>query len=60
MNNEITAMIKMKPKDAIKLNHVELKEKRYKKKMFYQKMVCIDISINQVKIMEINKEELLI
>ena len=27
MNNEITAMIKMKPKDAIKLDHVELKVK---------------------------------
>ena len=27
MNSEVTAMIKMKPKDAIKLNHVELKEK---------------------------------
>ena len=31
MNNEVTAMIKMKPKDAIKLNHVELKEKEIQK-----------------------------
>ena len=31
INNEITVMIKMKPKDAIKLNHVELKEKEIQK-----------------------------
>ena len=31
MNNEVTAMIKMKPKDAIKLDEVELKEKEIQK-----------------------------
>ena len=33
MNNEVTASIKMKPKDAIKLNHVELKEKVIQKEV---------------------------
>ena len=32
MNSEITAMIKMKPKDAIKLDHVELKVKEIQEK----------------------------
>ena len=32
MNSEITAMIKMKPKDAIKLDHVELKVKEIHEK----------------------------
>ena len=60
MNSEITRMIKMKPKDAIKLDHVELKVKEIHKMMFYPKMVYIDIFINQASLREASKEERLI
>ena len=41
MNSEITAMIKMKLKDAIKLNHVELKVKEIheKKRCFTRRWI---------------------
>ena len=53
-------MIKMKPKDAIKLDYVEQPHKKTLKKMFYPKMNYMDISINQASLIEASKEERLI
>ena len=56
MNNTVSSMIDMKPKDAIKLDTVPL-DKKYPKETVLPKMDCIDIFINLANIMEIKKDE---
>ena len=54
LNNTVSLMISMKPKDAIKLDTVPL-EKNIQKKPYYPKMDCIDVFINLVNNMDTKK-----
>ena len=56
MNNTVSSMIGMKPKDAIKLETVPL-DKTYPEKPYYLKMAYTDIHINLVNNIEIKKDE---
>ena len=62
LNNEKTAMIGMKPKNAIKLKHVNLvnRKKNTHQKTYYQLMDYTDICIKRVNSTVINVEERLI
>ena len=56
MNNTKSSMINMKPKDAIKLDTVQL-DKHIQKKTYYLKTVYTDIYINLANNMETKKYE---
>ena len=55
MNNIVSSMIGMKPKDEIKLDTVPL-DKNIQKKPYYPRMDCIDTFINLVNNMETKKD----
>ena len=55
INNTVSPMIGMKPKDAIKLDTVPL-DKTYPKKPYYARIDCIDTFINLVNNMETKKD----
>ena len=55
MNNIISLMIGMKPKDAIKLDTFPL-DKNIQKKLYYLEMAYTDIFINLGNNMEIKKD----
>ena len=57
MNNTVSSMIGMKPKDAIELDTVPLDKTYLKKKPYSPRMDCIDTFINLVKNMETKKDE---
>ena len=55
INNTVSPMIGMKPKDAIKLDTVPL-DKTYPKKPYYARIDCMDTFIKLVKNMETKKD----
>ena len=55
MNNTVSSMTDMKPKDAIKLDTVPL-NKHIQKKPCYPRMDCIDTFINLVNNMKTKKD----
>ena len=55
MNNIVSSMIGMKPKDEIKLDTVPL-DKNIQKKPYYPRMDCIDTFINLVNNIETKKD----
>ena len=56
MNNTVSSMIDMKPKDAIKLDTIPL-DKKYPEEPNYPRMDCIDTFINLANNMETKKDE---
>ena len=56
MNNTISSMIGMKPKDAIKLDNVPL-DKKYPEETILPKMDYIDIFISLTNNMETKKDK---
>ena len=56
MNNTVSSMIDMKPKDAIKLDTIPL-DKKYPEEPYYPRMDCIDTFINLANNMETKKDE---
>ena len=55
INNTVSPMIGMKPKDAIKLDTVPL-DKTYAKKPYYARIDCMDTFIKLVKNIETKKD----
>ena len=55
MNNTVSLMIRMKPKDAITLDTVPL-DKTFRKKTYYPRMDCVGIFNNLANSMKTKKE----